>query len=387
MHKYDYLIKRLFGKYIDLAGLIEDRAMIVSDPTTALSWTDSLKNSPLGFAVKWTLLPGALIAGLLAMTVAVLDAPPNAWEREVEFAQNLAEGLEGIIYRRRVDPNESDDLAKDRLSAETHERIEEGHKALDREVSEMGREEIENGLSPVWGLSGSSLTQAMAKLSDEELDELIKAALGRLSQDTTSEIEKDMLLEIAVVRSNEVVKRRGKQLEETFGPFLTDARIVVANQRALERSEKLVNRYWPLILGLSLILNAWLFGKLLTKMSVGTPLNTKLEEVYLYTVTAYLAPTVILMMVSEAALDLLDRYELWIIYAVLTYAIALMSLWMLYRLKAVSRAIADIGNGSVSASAIANRLVISNVVVGLVTFLAVGGMSMLAFRYFILHNE
>jgi hypothetical protein len=318
-----------FKRVSDTKSYWKDRQAILLSPTILRNSPALLKNSPFKFAFNGLILPSLIIGLLYSAFGAIYPLPPPQIDRVIDEQKNLQKILDDALHNPTLQPagtepawarQMSTDDMKREVEQNTH-RLEELHAKQNRTAADEGE---------------------IAALKKRTL-ELVPVFVNRTMSD----------LQPGTIAAQ----------KET-----------VTNQLNLSRIKKFVNvlnGWQSFIVGLSLLMAAYLFGWLVRRMRPPAPFASAGRDAYLYLIGAALVLPNLLVALLNLALDLSSRFDVDWFLRIHPFLIFLIAAWAIVIALRVGRMLTEVlgdplqkTNGKAQRR-VTWRLVFSQIIVGM----------------------
>lgn len=313
----------------DIKNYWTDRRAILSNPTLVRNSLTQLKNSPFKFALNGLILPGLVIGLLYSAFSAVYPLPPPQIDRAIEEQKNLQKTLDDALHNPSLQPSGPEPDWARHMSTEDMKK------------------EVEHNTH--------RLEQLHAKQNRTREDESEIAALKKRS------------IELVPV----FVDRTMSDLQPSTIAAQKEA---VTNQLNLSRIKKFVDildSWQSFIVGLSLLMAAYLFGWLVRRMQPPSPFTSTGRDAYLYLIGATLVVPNLVVALLNVALDLSNRFDVDWFLRIHPFLIFLIGAWAIITAFRVGRMLAEVLGDPVHKSngkpqrRVTWRLLFSQIIVGI----------------------
>jgi hypothetical protein len=321
--------KNIFGKWLNIPGILRDRQKIIADPTVTIRQPNSFENKPYQFATQVMLLPAVLISSISAMISFFITPPPLSIERETSYQIKIA-SLLGRFSEEFREKKTRDELIK----------------------------------LPYKNLSESQF-QALYKARFDRLESLAKQRKSNESSPEFEQAKKEYLeiLPVWIARTNEELG------------LLTDKASAEANSnqallKSITKLTALEAQYCWLTIGITLLINSLIFKKMIRRKFVNEDWTEGIQGAYLYIVPASIAPVVVLISIANILLDYSLRYDaFWYlkIHNPLPILLALLGLFQIYIAARRPQSVHD----RAVVFQVAGRLFLSNILTGIAVNVAI----------------
>jgi hypothetical protein len=332
---FTQLRKDVFGEWLDFAGFLRDRRLIVSDIGVILDRPRKLTNRPLPFALHALLIPTVLLGAISGVASFLLHAPSSPEEREVEQAVRIQQQLadSGSILSTVGAKSPTASTPYDAMSTDELEVLRKRNVAwiekMEKRKSWTVEEKAEN-----------------ARIRDESI-----AIAVSLMERTVPSLQDALPQAIHLTHERE------------------------AALKALIRVNETKREWLPAVASVALVLNSLLFAWLLRRKFPQEKWVRDAHVVHLYSVAAALSPVLVLATVLTIALDYAGRYDAWWFPAVYTVLSAVLTTWAIFALRSVAKRMASLNSAQAvryAFRAIAVRLFLSNIVSQLLIVMVTG---------------
>lgn len=318
---YQQLRKDVLGAWLDLPNLIRDRRRILADPATIYRRPKVLKNGPLQFAAQALLLPTALLGGISAFVSFVIDPPPPQAERAVQVQGNLEKVLKDAetTFGKKTDPAAS---------------------------------------SPFGNLSEKELNE-LIDLKVKRIEALKKQQQpGQRSEALEQEVV--LVLDAMKVRTDRSIADLAVQL----GKAAQESKENQALLKSIGKLNETESQFRPMIIGVGLALNSLFFAKLVRRRFPAESWTDEIHTAHLYIVAACLGPVTALAGLLGIVLEYAVRYDVdWYLESH-NSIMGVIGIWGLFQLRSAARRLSllrpRVDSGAKAATAVANRLFLSN---------------------------
>jgi hypothetical protein len=287
---------------MDIKNYWADSRAILADPTVLREGRIRLRTKPFGFAFNGVLLPSLVIGLLYAGINALYDLPKPQIEREIEYQKKLQDIFDDGIVK----------------------------------ITALS-------LEPTWTRSMS--TEQIKNERDSLMVQLEKSS-GKKRSTPKDKVERERIRLRVVELSGAAVNRAMTDLQVS----LVRAKKETAQNRlvllTLNKFASIINSWRSLIIGLSLILNAYLFGRWIRKLSPSLAFSSCVTDAHLYILGTTLFLPGIAAALLETAGDLSVRYDLnWLILANF-YLSGALGVWVLVALVRSGRLLQYVLDGA-----------------------------------------
>lgn len=367
--------REVLSDWFDLRRVLSDRRRLLSDPELALGGRrEELSNSALQFAVKCIVLPAAAISLLAGVPSTLLDLPSTAEEREIARLEALADSTERSAERRfagldsatlqRAKGTEWDSVRAhheariDSLEAAAPDTVglRDSTDAILTRVDSLDSY-YQGKINPLIDRFDSLVSRPTSSLAVRDSVLSLEAKIQRLLAEYQSKkaVEKARFDSINAIyiqliamldsqaRELERLNQYGRyEIADTERETAGYQRQVAANKLAdLKLKRFLKNFQLPISAGL-VILNAYLFGWILTRRyDVST---RKAAHLHMYVATAVLLIPGITMVVFGKVVDFVNRFPDSPVQVGLFPVWALLMSWILYAVYVAANTIASVVN-------------------------------------------
>jgi hypothetical protein len=327
------VIEKVFSDWLDVRKLWQDRTSILFNPIESLDGTRPLQNRPWPFAAKALLLPGGIVSACVAGVTFFLPMPPTGLEQAIANQQQVQ-----------------------RILVDGQKKLERPLPSKDRPFSRLSDAQLEARRAALF----NELNRAR---SVQPRTPNVKAQMDRVRDEIVAVIDENFQRIMAGLSTSFLKAQQESLRNEAF-------------LKAILRLKELAEKWRFLILGITLLLNAFTFRWLVRRRGSDFEAPEDADTAHLYLTGAALLLPNFAVGVTNVLVDIGDRYQLdWLPLAYQLLSVGL-GIWLLLRLRSIVPVLTVQLRPSPKLSMhkakrmIANRLVLSN----FASFLAVNAL-------------
>ena len=343
------IVEHIFGDWLDVRRLWQDRTLIIFNPMEALDGTRPPHDPPWRFAPKALLLPAGVVAAVISAVTFFVKLPPSGIEQAIHEQQQLQVVL-ADARQKLVQPQPSKE-------------------------------------------------RPFARWTDQELEKRLPVLLARVKElraikpatpEVEAQLEKTVHEYVAVV--DEQVQRTMADLGLSFVRAQEEALRNETFLKAVGKLNELAERWRFAILGATLLLNAFTF-RWLIRRRLEFEAQDDADRAHLYLTGAALFVPNFVIGVANILVDIGSRYPLeWLPTAYQLLSVSLV-VWVLLRLRSIvpvlTMQLAPAANVSVRRAQhlVANRLVLSNIISFMIVNVVLGLVGVPILYWLIQHPQ